>query len=143
MIDIKNLTKEHINIGIDGEKWIFTKRGKTGTPSNIPLLPMAQAILNKYKDHPACLNKNRLLPVSSNQKVNSYLKEIADLCGFSKELTFHCARHTYATLQITLGTDIYTVSKLLGHRHLKTTEIYAKVIDHKKQEAANKIKLDI
>lgn len=63
--------------------------------------------------------------------------------GITKHITFHCARHTYATLQITLGTDIYTVSKLLGHRHLKTTEIYAKVIDHKKQEAANKIKLDL
>lgn len=131
-IDIKNLTKEHINIGIDGEKWIFTKRGKTGTPSNIPLLPMAQAILNKYKDHPACLNKNRLLPVSSNQKVNSYLKEIADLCGFSKELTFHCARHTFATtVTLTNGVPLESVSKMLGHKSVKITQHYAKVVDRK------------
>lgn len=63
--------------------------------------------------------------------------------GITKHVTFHCARHTYATLQLTLGTDIYTVSKLLGHRHLKTTEIYAKVIDERKQQAANKIKLNL
>lgn len=131
-IDVKNLTKANINIGIDGEKWIFTKRGKTGTPSNIPLLPMAQAILNKYKDHPACLNKNRLLPVSSNQKVNSYLKEIADLCGFSKELTFHCARHTFATtVTLTNGVPLESVSKMLGHKSVKITQHYAKVVDRK------------
>lgn len=131
-IDIKNLTKANINIGIDGEKWIFTKRGKTGTPSNIPLLPMAGAILNKYKDHPACLNKNRLLPVSSNQKVNSYLKEIADLCGFSKELTFHCARHTFATtVTLTNGVPLESVSKMLGHKSVKITQHYAKVVDRK------------
>lgn len=131
-IDVKKLTKANINIGIDGEKWIFTKRGKTGTPSNIPLLPMAQAILNKYKDHPACLNTNRLLPVSSNQKVNSYLKEIADLCGFSKELTFHCARHTFATtVTLTNGVPLESVSKMLGHKSVKITQHYAKVVDRK------------
>ena len=63
--------------------------------------------------------------------------------GITKNITFHCARHTYATLQLTLGTDIYTVSKLLGHKELRTTQIYAKVIDDKKKEAANKIKLDL
>jgi integrase len=74
---------------------------------------------------------------------NLKLREWVMKAGITKHITFHCARHTYATLQITLGTDIYTVSKMLGHRHLKTTEIYAKVIDHKKQEAANKIKIDL
>ena len=63
--------------------------------------------------------------------------------GISKTITFHCARHTYATLQLSAGTDIYTVSKLLGHRELKTTQIYAQVIDQRKKEAANRINLDL
>jgi integrase len=74
---------------------------------------------------------------------NIKLQQWAMRAGITKTITFHCARHTYATLQLTLGTDIYTVSKLLGHKHLKTTQIYAKVIDAKKTEAANKIILDI
>jgi integrase len=74
---------------------------------------------------------------------NIKLQQWAMRAGITKTITFHCARHTYATLQLTLGTDIYTVSKLLGHKHLKTNQIYAKVIDAKKTEAANKIILDI
>lgn len=131
-IDVRKLTKNNISIGIDGEKWIYTNRQKTDTRTNIPLLPMAEEILNKYKHHPQCLNEGKLLPVLSNQKMNSYLKEIADLCEINKELTFHIARHTFATtVTLTNGVPIESVSKMLGHKNLRTTQHYAKIIDRK------------
>jgi site-specific recombinase XerD len=131
-IDVKQLTRNNISVGIDAEKWIFTSRQKTDTQSNIPLLPMAEEVLNKYKNHPQCINEKRLLPVLSNQKMNSYLKEIADVCGITKELTFHIARHTFATtVTLTNGVSIESVSKMLGHRSIKTTQHYAKILDRK------------
>lgn len=131
-IDVKHLTRNNISLGIDGEKWIFTKRQKTDTQSNIPLLPVAAGILAKYKNHPQCNNERSLLPVLSNQKMNSYLKEIADVCGITKELTFHIARHTFATtITLTNGVSIESVSKMLGHRSIKTTQHYAKILDRK------------
>lgn len=131
-IDVKQLTRNNISLGIDGEKWIFTSRQKTDTQSNIPLLPMASEILEKYKSNPQCINANCLLPVLSNQKMNSYLKEIADVCGITKELTFHIARHTFATtVTLTNGVSIESVSKMLGHRSIKTTQHYAKILDRK------------
>ena len=131
-IDVKKLTKNNINIGIDGERWIFTNRQKTDTKSNIPLLPMAEEIIAKYKDHPQCINEGKLLPVLSNQKMNGYLKEVADLCGIQKELTFHIARHTFATtVTLTNGVPIESVSKMLGHKNLRTTQHYAKILDRK------------
>jgi site-specific recombinase XerD len=131
-IDVKKLTKANIGLGIDGGKWIFTNRQKTDTRSNIPLLPMAQEILDKYKDHPQCKHEGKLLPVLSNQKMNSYLKEIADLCSINKELTFHIARHTFATtVTLTNGVPIESVSKMLGHKNLRTTQHYAKILDRK------------
>ncbi|MBN8676531.1 MAG: site-specific integrase [Chitinophagales bacterium] len=131
-IDVKKLTKNNITIGIDGEKWIYTNRQKTDTRSNIPLLPMAEEIIAKYKEHPQCLNEGKLLPVLSNQKMNSYLKEIADLCEINKELTFHIARHTFATtITLTNGVPIESVSKMLGHKNLRTTQHYAKILDKK------------
>lgn len=131
-IDVKNLKKEQIKLGIDGEQWIFTQRQKTETPTRLPLLPQALSIIQKYKDHPYCENKGYILPVLSNQKMNSYLKEIADVCGINKQLTFHIARHTFATT-ITLGNGvpIETVSKMLGHKSLKQTQHYAKILDIK------------
>ena len=87
-IDVKNLTKSHISIGIDGEKWIFTHRQKTETASKIPILPVTQMIIDKYSDHPKSNNEDRLLLILTNQKMNSYLKEIADVCGIQKDLTF-------------------------------------------------------
>ena len=90
------------------------------------------AIIEKYKDNPRTLAMGKLLPVYSNQKLNAYLKEIADLCGIEKPLTFHIARHTFATtVTLTNGVPIETVSKLLGHTSIKTTQIYAKVIEQK------------
>lgn len=131
-VDVKKLSKSHINIGIDGDKWIFTKRQKTGTATRVPLLPLAQEIILKYEDHPECVNLNVLFPVLSNQKMNSYLKEIANVCGINKELTFHIARHTFATtVTLSNGVPIESVSKMLGHKNLKTTQHYAKILDKK------------
>jgi site-specific recombinase XerD len=130
--DVKKLKRSEIAIGMDGERWIFTSRQKTDTSSRIPILPVALEILDRYKDHPQCENKGLLLPVLSNQKMNAYLKEIADLCDIVKHLTFHLARHTFATT-VTLSNNvpIETVSKMLGHTNIKTTQHYAKVLDLK------------
>jgi site-specific recombinase XerD len=131
-IDVKNLTKSHISIGIDGEKWIFTHRQKTESASKIPILPVTQMIIEKYSDHPQCVNEDKLLPILSNQKMNAYLKEIAGVCEIEKELTFHIARHTFATtVTLTNGVPIESVSKMLGHKNLRTTQHYAKVLDRK------------
>lgn len=134
-IDVFQLKKSNVVIGIDGQRWIFTHRQKTESPSRIPLLQIPEEIIKKYADHPQCINEDRLLPVLSNQKMNSYLKEIADVCGINKELTFHIARHTFATtVTLTNGVPIETVSKMLGHRSLRTTQHYAKVLDRKVSE---------
>ena len=133
--DVKALNKDNIVIGIDGARWIKTTRKKTKTKSNIPLLPSAEIILKKYEDDLDVSNSNRLLPILSNQKMNAYLKEIADLCEINKNLTFHLARHTFATtVTLTNGVPIESVSKMLGHKSLKTTQHYAKIIDRKVSE---------
>lgn len=130
--DVKKMSYENIATGIDGEKWLFINRTKTDTTSRVPLLPTALAVLDKYKEHPICRNQKKLLPVLSNQKMNSYLKEIADVCEIPKELTFHIARHTFATT-VTLNNDvpIESVSKMLGHKNIRTTQHYAKLLDKK------------
>lgn len=134
-IDTKKLTAQNIGIGLDGSKWIYTNREKTKTTSNIPLLAQAEKIIENYKNHPACINSGRLLPVLSNQKMNAYLKEIADLCGINKELTYHIARHTFATtVTLSNGVSIESVSKMLGHKNMRTTQHYAKILDSKVSE---------
>jgi len=134
-IDVKNLTKSHISLGIDGDKWIFTHRQKTESASKIPILPVTQMIIDKYENHPQSNNQYKLLPVLSNQKMNAYLKEIATVCDIEKELTFHIARHTFATtVTLTNGVPIESVSKMLGHKNLRTTQHYAKVLDRKVSE---------
>jgi site-specific recombinase XerD len=131
-IDAANLTPNNIVIGIDGEKWIYTFRQKTDSQSNIPLLQPANNIIEKYKEHPICKIKNKLLPILSNQKMNAYLKEIAAICNINKELTFHIARHTFATtVTLSNGVPIESVSKMLGHSSIKQTQHYAKVLDKK------------
>lgn len=133
--DIMNLTSNHIIIGIDGKKWIMSKRNKTGVPYKIPLLIKAEMLVKKYKDHPKTQKRGNLLPKLSNQKLNSYLKEIADCCNIKKNLTFHMARHTFATtVTLSNGVPMETVSKLLGHTKLATTQIYARVIERKVSE---------
>ena len=127
-MDVKLLDKDNIVKGIDGDYWIFTKRVKTDEPVKIPILDKAQEIINKYKG----TLPDRLLPVYSNQKVNTYLKEIALELEIAKQLTFHSARHTFATtVTLSNGVPIETVSKLLGHTKLSTTQIYARVIEQK------------
>lgn len=131
-VDVANLKRSDINFAMNGEKWIFTKRQKTDSICNVPLLPPAEKIIQKYADHPQCLQNDKLLPVSSNQKTNEYLKDIATLCGIDKVLTFHIARHTFATtVTLTNGVSIESVSKMLGHKSIKTTQHYAKIIDKK------------
>jgi site-specific recombinase XerD len=131
-VDIKGLHRSHIQPGKDGQLWIIKAREKTGTISRIPLLPPAQVLLASYENHPTLERNGALLPVISNQKLNAYLKEIADLTGITKRLTMHIGRHTFATT-VTLSNNvpIETVSKMLGHTNLKTTQIYAKVVETK------------
>jgi site-specific recombinase XerD len=130
--DVKKLASDDIVMNISGKKWIKTKRQKTKSLSSIPLLELPEAILQKYADHPHVTSGKGVLPVLTNQKSNSYLKEIADVCGIKKNLTTHLARHTFATtVTLSKGVPIESVGKMLGHRSLKTTQIYAKVLDEK------------
>ncbi|HEX5153575.1 MAG TPA: site-specific integrase [Parafilimonas sp.] len=139
--DIHKLRQTEIIRGSDGDLWIVAKRQKTNITSRIPLLFPALEIIEKYKEHPQCKEKGKVLPVLSNQKLNSYLKEIADSCGILFNLTFHIARHTFATtVTLSNGIPIETVSKMLGHRNLKTTQHYAKILDKKISEDMKKLK---
>lgn len=134
-IDIFNLTQENIAKGIDGRDWLMTNRQKTNTTVRVPLLPEAVQLIKKYRDHPAALAKGTLFPVISNQRMNGYLKEIAEICGINKNFTFHLARHTFATtVTLSNGVPIESVSKMLGHTSIRTTQIYAKVVEHKLSE---------
>ena len=129
---MKTITKKNIVVGIDAYKWIKINRTKTDTLSSIPLLPTALAILKKYETNPKCIAEQKLIPVLSNQKVNSYLKEIGDVCNINKNLTSHIARHTFATtVTLSNGVPLETVSKMLGHKNLRMTSHYAKIIDRK------------
>ena len=133
--DVMSLTTNNICIGIDKKKWIYSQRQKTSIPLKIPLLSKAVEIIEKYKLHPYSINRETLFPTISNQKLNSYLKEIADVCRIKKNLTFHIARHTFATtITLSNGVPIETVSKLLGHSKITTTQIYARVIERKVSE---------
>src|SRR5579859_3916615 len=139
--DVKKLKRSDISKGINGKDWIFASRQKTDTDFRIPLLPEAAAILKKYEDDPQCVNMDRAFPVMSNQKMNSYLKEIADVCGIKKNLTYHLARHTFATtVTLSNGVPMETVSKMLGHKNLKTTQHYAKIVDTKISEDMNTLR---
>jgi site-specific recombinase XerD len=121
--DMVALTTDNIEVGIDGKKWIIIYRTKTDTRCAIPLLPIALEILTKY---------NYKVPIICNQDMNRYLKEIASNCNITKTLTTHVGRHTFATtICLGHGIPIETVSKLLGHTSLVTTQIYAKITDRK------------
>lgn len=134
-IDVKELSVNQIVLGIDNRYWIHTKREKTNELVKIPILPKALVIIEKYKRFLEVTNSKTLLPLYSNQKTNSYLKEIAKACSIHKNITFHVARHTFATtIMLSNGVPIETVSKLLGHTKLSTTQIYARVLEHKISE---------
>lgn len=128
-IDVFNLKEENIQKAFDGNLWIMTKRSKTNVNANIRLLDIPKEILEKYREK----QKNeKCLPVVSNQKMNEYLKEVATICGIGKRLTFHTARHSFSTtVCLSNGVPIESVSKMLGHTNIKTTQIYAKITDRK------------
>lgn len=141
-IDISNLGPENILKGIDGKDWLMTKRKKTDTIVKVPLLYQASTIIKNYKEHPVAKASGTIFPVISNQRMNGYLKEIADICCISKNLTFHLARHTFATtVTLSNGVPIESVSKMLGHTSIRTTQIYAKVLEHKLSEDMNNLRL--
>ena len=127
-VDVKNLTSDSIRTMFDGNKWIVGKRGKTEVSYQVPLMEIPQRIIDKYS---GTLPDGRLLPVINNQNTNAYLKEIGEQCGFTKNLTFHLSRHTFATLTLTKGVSIESVSKMLGHTNIATTQIYARIIGEK------------
>lgn len=128
-IDIKELTADNIRTSFDGNQWIMTHRHKTETPVNVPLLDIPKQLVTKYR---GTTKDGKLLPVLSNQKMNAYLKEIATLCGIDKNITFHLARHTFATtITLSQGVPIESVSKMLGHTNIQTTQIYARITNDK------------
>jgi site-specific recombinase XerD len=131
-IDAVSLKKTDIVKGLDGQDWIVIQRIKSGSTAKLPLLPKALEIIEKYATHIRCLAENTLLPKMSNQRLNGYLKEIADTCGIEKNITFHLARHTFATtITLSNGVPIESVSKMLGHSKISTTQVYAKVVEKK------------
>lgn len=132
--DLKKLSMEHIVIGIDGHKWINIKRTKTNTVCKIPLLPAAETILRKFVSNPICINTGKLLPVCSNQKLNKYLKEIADLSGINKNLTCHVARRTFTTVAVENGVPADTIIRIIGHSTYKHLHLYAKTGERKLAE---------
>jgi site-specific recombinase XerD len=129
-VDVRQLTHNHLVKDNNGAMWIRKSRQKTGNMCNIPVLSVAQRLIEKYQDHPDCIRKGVLLPVMSNQKMNAYLKEIADLCGINKKLTTHLARHTCATVVMLANqVSMENVAKILGHSNTQMTQHYAKVLD--------------
>lgn len=139
-IDVANLTPDHI-VTMDDKQWIMTKRQKTRVETNVLLLDIPRAIIAKYSHK--TYRDGKLFPVLTNQKTNSYLKEIADLCGIKKKLTFHLARHTFATMSLSKGVPIESVSKMLGHTNIRTTQIYARItnkkIEHDMEQLSEKL----
>ncbi|GEP92877.1 Site-specific recombinase XerD [Chitinophaga terrae (ex Kim and Jung 2007)] len=138
--DMKELTQADIQIGIDGNRWIIKRRTKTNQRSPIPLLPQAIDILEKY-NWQGKQDNAPILPVMTNQKMNAYLVEIVELCGISKKITTHVGRRTFATtITLSNGVPIESVSAMLGHTNLKTTQIYAKVVDTKISQDMQQLK---
>lgn len=127
--DVYNLSPENItSVGNKGKLWLIKDRGKTGVSEMVPILPVVASIIEKYKDDKFCIKHNRLIPVNSNQRYNGYLKEVADICGVQRHLTTHLARHTFADIMLNIGgVSLEDVSKMLGHRSIKTTMRYCRV----------------
>ena len=139
-IDVSNLTPDHI-VTLGDKQWIMTQRQKTSVETNVLLLDIPKAIIAKYGGK--TYRNGKLFPMLTNQKTNSYLKEIADICGIKKNLTFHLARHTFATMSLSKGVPMESVSKMLGHTNICTTQIYARItnkkIEHDMEELADKL----
>lgn len=139
-VDVSTLSKSQIVEDANGEKWIKKPRQKTGEVSTIPLLGIPAKILEKYKDHPMVVAKGCMLPVISNQRMNSYLAEIATLAKVKKHLTTHIARHSFATISLRNHVPIESISKMLGHADIQTTQIYAKMVDEAISEDMQKMR---
>jgi site-specific recombinase XerD len=129
--DYQKLSKDDISIDGKGRRWIVIPRTKSKTPSKVPLLPFSEAIIEKYHNHPGCLKNGTLLPVVSNQKLNSYLKELADTVGISKKLTTHTGRRTFSSVANHYDVPATTITKVIGHKNFKHLHLYAKVHDEK------------
>lgn len=127
--DVEGLKPEHVSVDDDGNYWIHKARQKTKNVCSIPYLESARLIAEKYKGHPLCEKRGVVLPVISNQRMNSYLGEIAGICGIDKPLTMHIARHSFACLALANGVSLEIIARMLGHSDIRTTKIYAKVID--------------
>lgn len=139
-VDVKNLSSDDLSVGIDGRVWLRKNRQKTKQVFTLPLVDKAREILDRYRENPYCLKNNVLLPVLSNQKMNAYLKEVADLCGITKNLTTHCARHTFATtVTLANGISMEAVSKMLGHSNIEMTKHYAKITEELISKEMNKL----
>jgi integrase len=140
-VDVMNLAPGHIVKGQDGELWINTCRQKTTIEVKVPLLEQPLALIEQYRGNIKAISKGTIFPQLTNQKMNSYLKELADICGITKVLTFHVARHTFATtVTLVNGVPMETVSKLLGHATMRSTQVYAKVVEKKVSEDMSDLK---
>lgn len=139
--DMANLTKENLQTSFDGHLWIKTNRQKTGTESNIRLLDVAKHIIEKYD---GITDDDKLLPVPCYVNCKNSIKVIAKKCGIEKNVTWHMSRHTYATT-VCLSNDvpIETLSKMLGHRSIRTTQIYAKITAEKVSRDMEKLSKQI
>jgi len=131
--EVYRLTPDNITIGIDGELWLSMTRKKTKKSISIPLLEQAIRLIDKYKDHPEAVNKGKVFPVKSNQKLNEYLKELTVRADIDKEITTHTARKTFATTVMLLNdVPMETVSEVLGHSDMRITQkAYGKIVDKK------------
>jgi Site-specific recombinase XerD len=136
--DLKNLQRNHLYM-FNGELWLRINRCKTDQPSIMKLFDIPKRLIEKYDNQ----NSDYIFPVPSNQKVNTYLKEIADLCGIEKNLTFHLARHSAASLALSNGMPIESVSKMLGHKNIRTTQLYAKITDIKLAQDMDELEMKL
>lgn len=135
-IDVRNLTEDDISV-VNGAKYIIIQRQKTATRCEIPLMKIAESIIDKYKDKVS--KGGRLMPIFTNQVTNRYLKEIGEISGVKKNLTFHLARHTFATTALTKGLTLETLSRVLGHTRIQTTQIYARITTNKITEEMQRL----
>lgn len=137
--DLEKLSPENIIlIGNSKERWLIKDRGKTGVSEMVPILPIVEKLIEKYKKHPKCRMKNRLMPVDSNVRYNGYLKEIGTVCRIDRELNTHLARHTFADIMLNSGVPLEDVGKMLGHKSIRTTQRYCRV---RKQRISENMKI--
>jgi len=142
--DLSGLSMENLSKGIDGKTWLAYHRIKTKVRASMPLLKPAISMVEKYKEDILCNAEGKILPIISNQKFNNYLKEIATVCKITKTLSAHIGRHTFATtVTLTNEVPIESVSKMLGHTSLKTTQLYAKVVDTKISNDMHKLEQNL